>query len=168
MRLTYKDTAITTVPQKLSVGSVFRTPPQLKKDSGKLPFYGWLEDAKLPDQLVVDYIRWYDEDPGDKTAPTVTLTLDGDPSSLAPGQPATFRVHAEDKDGKLHSVQLFAKGYLRAEAMLDAAQTDQAFTISNLFEGDNTLIATAVDNDGLVGLSAPVRVKVKSSQSPRK
>ena len=113
---------------------------------------------------MVDYIRWYEEDPCDKTAPAVTLTFDGDPSALVPSQPATFRVHAEDKDGKLQSVQLFAKGYLRAEAKLDAAQTDQTFTVSNLFEGDNTLIATAVDNDGLVGLSAPVRVKVKSSQ----
>ena len=35
-------------------------------------------------------------------------------------------------------------------------------------EGDNTLIATAVDDNGHVGLSAPVRVKVKSSQSPKK
>jgi hypothetical protein len=116
----------------------------------------------------VDYIRWYDEDPGDKTAPAVTLTFDGDPSALVPGQPTTFRVHAEDKDGKLVSVQLFAKGYLRAETKIGTAQTDQTFTISNLFEGDNTLIATAVDNDGLVGLSAPVRVKVKSTQSPKK
>ena len=65
-------------------------------------------------------------------------------------------------------MQLFAKGYLRAEAKLDAAQTDQAFTISNLFEGDNTLIATAVDNDGLVGLSAPVRVKAKPSPNQKK
>ena len=39
--------------------------------------------------------------------------------------------------------------------------TDRIFPVSNLFEGDSTLIATAVDGDGLVGLSAPVRVKVK-------
>jgi hypothetical protein len=116
----------------------------------------------------VDYVRWYDEDRGDQTAPSVTLTVDGDPNSITAGQPTTFRVHAEDKDGKLQSVQLFAKGYLRAEAKLGAAQTDQTFTLNNLFEGDNTLIATAVDNDGLVGLSAPVRVKVKSTHSPKK
>jgi hypothetical protein len=172
LRLSYKDTPITPVPQKLFVGGVYRTPPKLKKDSkddGKYPpFYGWLEDAKLPDQLVVDYIRWYDEDPGDKTAPVVTLTLDGDPNALIHGQPATFRVHAEDKDGKLQSVQLFAKGYLRAEAKLDAAKGDQTFTISNLFEGDNTLIATSVDNDSLVAQSAPVRVKVKPATQNEK
>lgn len=160
MRLTFKDTPITTVPQKLSVGSVSKTPPQLKKDGGKLPFYGWIEDAKLPDRLVVDYIRWYDEDTGDKTAPTVTLTLDGKADALRHGQPATFRVHAKDQDGVVKAVQLFAKGYIRAEAKTDAAQTDQVFTVSNLFEGDNTLIATAQDSDGLVGLSAPLRVKV--------
>jgi hypothetical protein len=116
---------------------------------------------------VVDYIRWYDEDPGDKTAPAVTLTFDGDPSALVPSQPATFRVRAKDKDGKLQSVQLFAKGYLRAEAKLDAAQTDQTFTISNLIEGDNTVIATAVDNDGHVGLSAPLRVKMTTPVVPK-
>jgi len=168
LRLSYKDTPITTVPQKLLVGGVYRTPPKLRKDGGSLPFYGWLEDAKLPDQLVVDYIRWYDEDPGEESAPVVTLTLDGDPNALAHGQPATFRVHAEDKDGRLQSVQLFAKGYLRAEAKLDAVQSDQTFTIKNLFEGDNTLIAAAVDNDGLVGMSAPVRVKVKPALQEKK
>jgi beta-glucanase (GH16 family) len=167
MRLSYKDTPITNIPQKLFVGSAGRTPPQLKKDGGKLAFYGWLEDAKLPDRFVVDYVRWYDEDHGDQTAPSVTLTVDGDPNTIADGQPTTFRVHAEDKDGKLVSVQLFAKGYLRAETEVGGAQTDQTFTLSNLFEGDNTLIATAVDDHGHVGLSAPVRVKVKSSQ-PRK
>ncbi len=50
-RLSYKDTPITTVPQKLSVGGVQKTPPKLKKDAeqdGKYPpFYGWLEDAQL-------------------------------------------------------------------------------------------------------------------------
>ncbi len=166
-RQTYKDTPITTVPLKLEVGGVYRTPQKLRKDGGDLPHYGWLEDAKLPDQLVVDYIRWYEEDNGDKTAPTITLTLDGNTDALLAGQPATFRVRAEDKDGNLKSVQLFAKGYLRAEAKLDAAQTDQTFTLSNLFEGDNTLIATAVDNEGLVALSAPLRVQVTGSGAPK-
>jgi hypothetical protein len=168
MRLSYKDTPITTVPQKLFVGAVYRTPPTPKKPGEKPPFYGWIEDAKLPDQLVVDYVRWYDEDRGDQTAPNVTVTVDGDPNSITAGQPTTFRVDAEDKDGKLVSVQLFAKGYLRAETKVGTAQTDQTFTLSNLFEGDNTLIATAVDDHGHVGLSAPVRVKMKAAPAPAK
>lgn len=167
LRLTYKDTPITTVPQKLFVGGVYRTPPTPKKDGDKPPFYGWIEDAKLPDQLVVDYVRWYDEDTGEKTAPTVTVTLDGRADALRHGQPATFRVHAADNDGVVTSVHLFAKGYIRAEAKTDASQTDQVFTLSALFEGDNTLIAMAQDNDGLVGLSAPLRVKVTVPGAPK-
>ena len=167
LRLTYKDTPITTVPQKLFVGGVYRTPPTPKKAGDKPPFFGWIEDAKLPDQLVVDYVRWYDEDTGDKTAPTVTVTLDGQADALRHGLPATFRVHAADEDGVVTAVQLFAKGYLRAEVKLNAAQTDQTFTVSNLFEGDNTLIATAVDHDGLVGLSVPLRVKVTGPGAPK-
>jgi hypothetical protein len=69
---------------------------------------------------------------------------------------------------KLVSIQLFAKGYLRAETKVDAAQTDQTFTLSNLFEGDNTLIATAVDDHGHVGLSAPVRVNMKTAEKTSK
>jgi hypothetical protein len=65
-------------------------------------------------------------------------------------------------------MQLVAKGYLRAEAKLDAAQADQSFTLSNLFEGDNTVIATAVDSNGHVGLSAPLRIKVKPVQAEQK
>jgi hypothetical protein len=115
----------------------------------------------------VDYVRWYDEDTGDKTVPTVTLTLEGQADALRHGQPARFRVHAEDKDGVVNAVQLFAKGYLRAEVQTDASQSDQVFTLSNLFEGDNTLIATAQDNDGLVGLSAPLRVKATGPDTPK-
>ena len=72
-----------------------------------------------------------------------------------------------DADGRIQSVQLFAKGYLRAESKLDTPQADQSFTLSNLFEGDNTVIATAVDNDGHVGLSAPLRVKVTTPVVPK-
>ncbi len=39
---------------------------------------------------------------------------------------------------------------------------------TTLFEGDNTLVATAVDDHGHVGLSAPVRVKVKAAPAPAK
>lgn len=176
LRLSYKDTPITTVPQKLLTGGVFKTPDPLRKDAphdGKYPpFYGWLEDAQLPDQLVVDYLRWYEEDTDGVHLPVVTVDLVHDaifPTDTFPaGKPLTFRVRARDADGQIASVQLFAKGYLRAEAKLDAPQTDQIFTLSNLFDGDNTLIATAVDNNGHVGLSAPLRVKVKPAPPEKK
>ncbi len=41
-----------------------------------------------------------------------------------------------DADGRIQSVQLFAKGYLRAESKLDTPQVDQSFTLSNLLKLD--------------------------------
>jgi hypothetical protein len=125
------------------------------------------EDAVAP-LRVRDGVRGEGDDAAITMLEPTALAVDGDPNSIAAGQPTTFRVHAEDKDGKLVSVQLFAKGYLRAETKVGAAQTEQTFTLSNLFEGDNTLIATAVDDHGHVGLSAPVRVKMKAAPAPAK
>jgi hypothetical protein len=175
LRLSYKDTPITIVPQKLMTGGVFKTPNPVKKDAPpdakSMPFYGWLEDALLPDQLVVDYLRWYDEDLGSDHAPVVTVDVVHDEifatDKFPAGKPLTFRIRAQDADGRIVSVQLFAKGYLRAEAKLDTPQADQTFALSNLFEGDNTVIATAVDNDGHVGLSAPLRVKMTTPVVPK-
>lgn len=196
LHLHYKDTPITTVPQKLLTGGVFKTPEPLKKDAPNdaknPPFYGWLEDAQLPDQLVVDYLRWYEEDLAGSHVPVVTVDLIHDATyptdTFSSGVPLKFKVRAEDADGKIQSIQLFAKGYLRAEMKVDAVtenQTpsfstflsgdngkastafdaqgniDQIFTVDSLFEGNNTVIATAVDNDGHVGISAPLRIKIK-------
>jgi len=57
--------------------------------------------------------------------------------------------------------------HIRAEAKLDVAQSDQTFTISTFIEGDNILIATAVGDDGLVGPSTPVRLKVTTASAPQ-
>ena len=179
------------------------TPNPLKKDAPNdaknPPFYGWLEDAQLPDQLVVDYLRWYEEDLNGAHVPVVTVDLIHDATyptdTFSAGTPLKFKVRAEDADGKIQSIQLFAKGYLRAEMKLDAAHVnqgasvstflsgdngkastafdaqgkiEQTFTVDSLFEGNNTVIATAVDNDGHVGISAPVRVKIKPAQPEKK
>ena len=175
LRLSYKDTPITTVPQKLMTGGAYKTPQPLRKDAphdGKYPpFYGWLEDAQLPDQLTVDYLRWFEEDLDGVRIPEVTVDLIHDEtystSNFSAAKPLKFRIRARDGDGKVASVQLFAKGYLRAEAKIDAQQADHVFTVSNLFEGDNTLIATAVDDQGHVGLSSPTRIKI-TSPKPKK
>jgi len=166
LRQSYREVPVTTVPQRVRISACLRTPKQLKKDGGKKPFYGWLEDAKFPDQLVVDYVRVYQEDTGDKTAPTVTLTREDKPEELTKGQPLTFRIRATDKDGRIQSVHLFAKGYLRAESNADRALIDQVFTVSNLFDGNNTIIAMARDNDGLIGLSAPLSVTLPKNINP--
>ena len=160
LRLSYREIPITTVPQRVWVSECLPTPEQLKKPGAATPFYGWLENAKFPDQLVVDYVRVYDEDTGGKTAPVVAVTLDGKADGWTKGQAVTFRVHAEDKDGSVKSVYLFSKGYIRAEAEVNSPKADQAFTLNNLFDGENTLIAMAKDDNGLVGISQMLRVKV--------
>lgn len=165
-RQTYKDVPMTTAPIQIQIMCVLPVPPKPKKEAGDMPFYGWLEDAKLPDQLVVDYVRIYDLDNGDKTAPRVTVSLDGNPDDLRPGQPATFRVHAEDPDGTIKSLHLFSRGYLRAEADIadQGHAIDHKFTVSNLFDVDNTIIVMAKDNDGLVGMSDPLYMIMRSGR----
>jgi len=178
LRQNYREVPITTVPQRVWISECLRTPKKLKKDGGHPPFYGFLEDATFPDQLVVDYVRVYEEDYGKKTAPAVTVTLDGKPEEWRQDQPMTFHVHADDRDGTVKKVYLFSSGYIRAEADVPAPapasgwsrlaslfakrghSVDQTFTVTNLFEADNTIIAMAKDCDGLIGLSAPLQITV--------
>lgn len=164
LRQTYRNVPVTCVPQIVKIGGVSRTPPKSRKDGGKETHYGWLEDAKLPDQLKVDYFRVYDEDHAGKEAPTVTLAIENAEGGTLQGKPATFRVQAGDQDGTVKTLYLFSKGHLRAEIAVDAATVDQRFTVSTLFPGRNTVIAMAKDNDGLVGMSAPLRVDVLSGR----
>lgn len=164
LRQTYRDVPVTTVPQIVKIGGVFRTPKKAKQAGGQEPFYGWFEEAKLPDQLKVDYFRVYDEDRAGKEVPRVSVTLENAEAGTLRGRPATFRVQASDPDGTVKALYLFSKGHIRAEIAVDAATADQRLTVSNLFAGGNTVIAMAKDNDGLVGLSAPLRVEVLSGR----
>lgn len=180
LRQTYKEVPMTTAPQRVWISECLRYPTKSQKDGGAKPFYGWLEDAKFPDQLVVDYVRVYDEDLGNKMAPSVTVTVDGNADELRLGQPATFRVRADASEGAIKTVYLFSSGYIRAEANVEPVPAgtqswwagfigmfskpghaiDQTFSVSNLFEDCNTIIAMAKDNDGRIGLSAPLLVNV--------
>jgi beta-glucanase (GH16 family) len=164
LRQSYRDVPVTSVPQIVKIGGVFTTPRKSKQAGGQEPFYGWLEDAKLPDQLKVDYFRVYDEDHAGKKPPQLTVTLENAEAGTRQGQPATFRIQAGDQDGTVKTIYLFSKGHIRAEVAVDAATADQRITVSNLFPGRNTVIAMAKDNDGLVGLSAPLRVDVLSGR----
>lgn len=159
LRQTYREVPVTNVPQKIWISGCLRTP----KGKDDKPFYGRLDDAQLPDRLVVDYVRIYEEDP-DHTPPQVTLAPKG-PGPFKEGEPVTFDVSATASAGKLDSILLFSMGRLRAEQKVDAAQAQVTFTVSNLFAGaTNTMIAMARDDSGLVGQSAPLRLELMTGK----
>ena len=57
LRQAYHEVPVTNVPQKVWISGCLRTPP----DEKTKPVYGRLEDAQLPDRLVVDYVRIYED-----------------------------------------------------------------------------------------------------------
>jgi hypothetical protein len=146
---------MTNVPQKIWISGCLRTP----KTPEEKPFYGRLEDAQLPDRLVVDYVRVYEENPG-RPLPRVTLAVKGK-GPFKEGDPVTFDVGAAASRGKVKSIMLFSMGRIRAEQPVNAATAKATFTINNLFPGaTNTIIAMAKDDAGLVGQSAPLRLEL--------
>jgi hypothetical protein len=153
-RQSYKDVPITTVPLHIIASWQSGTPKE-----GAKPFYGRLEEAQLPDQVKFDYVRVYDEDHGNKTAPEVTVEQ-LDTGKIMAGSPVRFRVRAKDNDGSVKKLMLFSKGYLRAELEVDRSECEHVFTLSNLFSDENTIKAMAQDNDGLVGVSPSVTLTV--------
>ena len=156
LRQTYREVPMTNVPQKIWVSACLRAP----KTPADRPFYGRLEDAQLPDRLLVDYVRVYEQDTGARKLPRVTLALQG---SEAPkeGRPVTFDVTATAARGKIKSLLLFSMGRIRAEQRVDAARAKATFTLTNLFPGvTNTVIAMAQDDAGLVGQSAPLSLEL--------
>jgi beta-glucanase (GH16 family) len=155
LRQTYREVPVTSVPQKVWISGCLRVP----KSPDEKPFYGRLEDAKLPDRLMVDYVRIYEEDP-DHAPPQVTLATTGD-GPFMEGQPVTFDVSATAAAGKVDSILLFSMGRIRAERKVDAATAKATFTLTNLFSGaTNTIIAMARDDSGLVGQSSPLRLEL--------
>jgi beta-glucanase (GH16 family) len=155
-RQTYREVPITNVPQHVWITGEYRTPATREET----PFYGRLEDAKLPDVLRVDYARVWAEDPGGRRAPQVTLSA-REPGPFKPGESVTFDVSAAGAQVKIESVLLFSMGRLRAEKKVDAAAINTSFTLDNLFPAvTNTVIAMARDSSGLVGQSAPLRIQL--------
>lgn len=157
LRQTYREVPMTNVPQRIWISACLRAP----KSKDDKPFYGRLEDAQFPDRLVVDYVRVYEEDPGARTLPQVTLATDGT-GPFKEGEPVTFNVRAVVPNGKVSTLMLFSMGRIRAEKSVDGAGTvETTFTVSNLFPGvTNTVIAMAKDDAGLVGQSAPLRLEL--------
>lgn len=156
LRQSYREVPVTNVPQKLWISGCLRVP---EKPTDK-PFYGRLEDAQLPDRLVVDYVRVYEEDPAPRALPRVTLTT-REPGPFKEGEPIAFDVTASATGGKVTSVMLFSMGRVRAEQQVKGTPAKATFTLTNLFPGvPNTVVAMARDDSGLVGQSAPLRLEL--------
>jgi beta-glucanase (GH16 family) len=156
LRQNYREVPMTSAPQKIWISACLRAPrnPQDK------PFYGRLEDAQLPDRLVVDYVRIYQQDTGARKLPKVALALKST-TTLTEGKPVNFEVTATASQGKIKSLMLFSMGRLRAEQPVDAAQVKTTFTVSNLFPGvTNTVMVMAQDDAGLIGQSPLVPLEL--------
>lgn len=146
-RLDYTQVPVTTQPMHVLISGCFLEP---RKES----FLGDYADATWPDQLVVDYVRVYEEDPGPRQKPKVTLRMSTPARVVPTGQDVTFEVAAEQAGGSVKDVLLFDNGRIRAEK----AAASATFTVpaNQLYRGENVLIAMARANDGLVGISEPL------------
>jgi len=155
IRQNYRNVTVTSAPLKFIICTAVCVPDPKDPD----PFYGRLEQAKLPDSMVVDYVRIYDEDTGERKPPAVTLSIAGK-ESFKQGEPLTFDVTAS-ADGKVSEIMLFSMGRIRAEKKVDAATVKTRFTVDNLFPNvTNTVIAMARDDSGLIGQSAPLKIEL--------
>jgi hypothetical protein len=160
LRQSYREVPMTDVPQKIWISSCLRTP---KLDQER-PFYGRLEEAQFPDRLVVDYVRIYEHDTGGKAPPHVTLTPVR-PGPFKVGESVSFRVTATSSDSTVNSLLLFSMGRIRAEKAVNAAKAETVFTVSNLFPMvNNTVIAMARDDAGLIGKTPSVVVELISGR----
>lgn len=166
-RLDYKQAPVTTQPMHVLISACFREP----KKGG---FFGDYADATWPDQLVVDYVRVYEEDLGTRQKPKVTVRLSdaslqaaGSGSAaktssrrvIPAGRDLSFEIAAQSS-GTVKSVLLFDNGRIRGEQPAGSATI--TVPASQLYAGENIVIAMARDQDGVVGMSEPLTFLVRS------
>jgi len=151
-RLDYREVPVTNQPMRLLISGCFRDPR-------RATFQGDYADGAWPDEMVVDYVRAYQEDLAGRRRPEVSLRMAKGVEVVSQDQDVTFEVAAGD-DGKVENLLLFANGRIRAEKAGAASAT---FTLpgKRLFYGRNILIAMARDNDGLIGMSKPLSFMVR-------
>lgn len=146
-RLNYREVPVTTQPMHVLISGCFRDPKGRK-------WMGDYADGKWPDALLVDYVRVYEEDPGHKKKPAITLRLAKAASVVQQGDEVTFQIAAAGAT----NLMLFTNGRIRAEKA--AASATFTLPAKQLYVGENILIAMARDKDGLIGMSKPLRLEV--------
>ncbi len=101
-------------------------------------------------------------DPG----PTVAITVPTDGTSFFAGMNLTVSADATDPAGSIAFVRFYADDGTTVRVV--GTITDAPYTIvwTNVAAGNYSLTARAVDNAGLLGISAPVNVSVNGTQIP--
>lgn len=154
-RMDYRQVPVTTQPMCLLISGCFRDPNRAK-------FQGDYAEGQWPDQLVVDYVRAYEEDIGTRKRPTVRLAMREPARVLARGKPAAFEVSAASEGRRVERVLLFDNGRIRGEA--EGGSGSFMIAGDQLMYGDNIIIAMARDQDGIVGLSEPLTFSVRDAE----
>ena len=90
--------------------------------------------------------------------PTVRFSNLVNKNTLLPGESLTINATAEDKNGTIDSIQLYADTILLATSK----GPELSFTWQNISEGKYYLLAKAIDNDRLSATSYPVRIYVNN------
>jgi len=140
----------------------------------------------LPDYYVVDYVRVYKKDNGEKKKPRVVITspAGSGTQSLKRGARVTITASAEDADGKIRAVYLFDNGYLLETktappyrfrvtfnkayyAKTDYMKPANLRGVTSLLT-EHVFVVMAKDNDGLVGFSRPREESYSKSALPGK
>ncbi len=90
--------------------------------------------------------------------PTVQFTNLVNKTSILPGESLTINATAEDKNGTIDSIQLYADTILLATS----TGAELSYNWQNIPEGKYYLMAKAIDNDQLSATSYPVRIYVNN------
>ncbi|NOX96530.1 MAG: family 16 glycosylhydrolase [Nitrospirae bacterium] len=164
-----KEQAVTTQPCRVWLSSSVK----------QVSWTGDYRDAKLPDYYVIDYVRVYRKDNGEKKKPRVVITSPkAGLQSVKKNDSVTITASAEDKDGKIREVYLFDNGYLLETKTASPYRFKVTFNKAYYAKTDymrpanlrgvtsllteHVFVVMAKDNDGLVGISGPREFYVES------
>jgi beta-glucanase (GH16 family) len=100
-----------------------------------------IEDTALPQSLVIDYIRVFQDI---NAAPTLSLGLPGGGTTLASGQQAVLAATAADTDGTVTRVDF----YMGTTLLGSDTTAPYSLDLGAIPDGCYTFSALAVDNDG--------------------
>ncbi|MFZ9011891.1 MAG: Ig-like domain-containing protein, partial [Anaerohalosphaeraceae bacterium] len=116
--------------------------------------------ASFPQQMLVDYVRVYQESPNN--APTVSITNPSDGATLPAGN-ITIDATASDSDGSVAKVEFYGDGILLGED----TSSPYSYTWNSVTDGCYTIMARAVDDLGGYGTdSIDVEVGAGCPQTP--